>query len=314
MVKVDPRRDRSPSNLYLNEVLEGDFTEAEAALRYVTAERYDVWVQIGFVLKRSFDEKGLALWDAWSRTAPDKYPGVAETKKIWARLEPRGALGLGTLFHKARENGWNGPSRPVIREMNARFGILTHANKTMIIVKDGDRHPDDDFPWLSKSAFLDRLAGERFQVEGEQGSTKHIGKAAYWLKDPEADHYHRLDFNPSLPPGRNGKAWNTWTGFGVEPVPGDWSLLQGHILDNICAGDKQLYEWVLNWMALGVQKPGEPIGTAPILQGLPGTGKRHPGTRLWPALGSPPYTGHSSVPCQWPVQCPLPRQAFRLHR
>jgi hypothetical protein len=282
-----PARRSSPSSghpLYLNEVLEGDLAEAEAALRCVTADQYDVWIQIGFTLKHSFGEKGFALWDAWSRTATTKYPGTAECRRIWDGLKPRGALGLGTLFHKARENGWNGPSRPTIREMNARFGILTYANKTMIIVKDGDRHPDDEFPWLSKAAFLDRLAGEKIPVEAEPGATKLIGKAAYWLKHAEADHYHRLDFDPSLPPGRNGKSWNTWSGFGAEPVPGDWSLLQKHILDNICRGDRELYEWILNWMALGVQKPGEPIGTAPILQGLPGTGKgilAHAYGRLW---------------------------------
>jgi hypothetical protein len=154
----------------------------------------------------------------------------------------------------------------------------------MIIVKDGDRHPDDDFPWLSKAAFLDRLAGEKIQIEAEPGNTKLIGKAVHWLRHADADHYHRLDFDPSLPPGRNGNTWNTWTGYGVEPVPGDWSLLQQHVLDNICCGDKQQCEWLLNWMALGVQKPGEPIGTAPILQGLPGTGKgilAHAYGKLW---------------------------------
>src|SRR5262245_19880970 len=59
---------------------------------------------------------------------------------------------------------------------------------------------------------------------------------------------------------------------------------QDHILNNICAGHQELSDWLLNWMALGVQKPGDPIGTAPVLHGLPGTGKgflAHAYGRLW---------------------------------
>ena len=59
----------------------------------------------------------------------------------------------------------------------------------------------------------------------------------------------------------------------VLPIPGDWGLLQDHIRDNICQGDEALFRWLLNWMALGVQRPGQVIGTVPVLKGFPGTGK-----------------------------------------
>jgi hypothetical protein len=59
----------------------------------------------------------------------------------------------------------------------------------------------------------------------------------------------------------------------LAPAPGSWDKLQDHIYKNICRSDEQKYQWLLNWMALGVQCPAEPIGTAPVLKGLPGTGK-----------------------------------------
>ena len=59
----------------------------------------------------------------------------------------------------------------------------------------------------------------------------------------------------------------------MEPVPGSWAKLQDHIRSNICQGDTDLADWLLNWMALGVQQPATVIGTAPVLRGLPGTGK-----------------------------------------
>ena len=61
------RRSPSSENVSsLNEVLEGDIGEAQAALRHLPADDYEPWIQIGFILKRSFSEKGFAIWDAWS--------------------------------------------------------------------------------------------------------------------------------------------------------------------------------------------------------------------------------------------------------
>jgi hypothetical protein len=43
--------------------------------------------------------------------------------------------------------------------------------------------------------------------------------------------------------------------------------------DNICSGDNRLNEYILNWMASGVQHPDEPGRTAISLRGAPGDGK-----------------------------------------
>jgi hypothetical protein len=298
----------------LDEVLEGDLAQANAALRHLPADDYASWIQMGFILKGSFGEKRFAVWDAWSQTAADKYPGTAEIKRIWHGLKPRGELGLGSLFHRAHANGWNGPTNPVIREMNARFGIFTNANKTMIIVKNGDRQPDDDFVWLSKSVFMDRLAAEKVTIEPTPGTTKTAPKAVFWLGHPDAAHYHRLDFDPSRPPGHNGKTWNAWSGSAVDPTPGDWSLLQDHIFHNICAGKQEHFDWMLNWMALGVQKPGKPIGTGPCAARLAGHRQRVPRSSLWPALGPPLHSCNAQVACLWALQCPPVRQALRVYR
>jgi hypothetical protein len=235
-------------------------------------------------LKHRFGEAGLPLFDEWSASAADKYPGAEEIERRWNGLVPNGQIGIGSIFYLARQQGWNGPAHSRVREMNARFGILTIGNSTLIIVKNGDRRADDEFATLSKATFIDRLAPEAFPIRSDDGSFKTVPKSTYWLNHRLAAHYHRLDFNPALPPGENGRTWNLWTGFGVEPHPGDWSLLQSHILGNICNGSERLYEWLLNWMAAGVQSRGEVTGTAPVLIGMPGTGKgilAHSYGRLW---------------------------------
>ncbi len=266
--------------------LPGDISEASSALSRIPADEYTTWLRVALAMKAVFGDDGYEAFLTWSATAPDKFDGEEKLRRFWDGLKPNGEVGLGTIFHLARERGWNGPSNSMVREMNARFGIYTHGNATLIIVKNGDRRPEDDFPTLSKPVFIDRLAAETIVEESDSGATLRHSKAKRWLAHPLAAHYHRLDFDPALSVGHNRNTWNTWLGFGVEPVHGDWSLLQRHIEHVICRGDENLAAWFFNWMALGVQRPGEVIGTAPVLIGMPGTGKgfvAHAYGKLWGA-------------------------------
>lgn len=251
-------------------VLPGDQEETTSALKHLPADDYDQWVRIGLVLKHVFGEDGFAAWNAWSATSTGKYPGEAECREKWEGFKPTGDVGLGTIFYLAQQEGWNGPSDPVIREMNTRFGILTQGNKTQIIDKLAENENSELLVTLSKESFRDRLKPEKLRLrdDEERGS-----KAEYWLSHSKAAHYHEIIFDPSLPPGENGNKWNIWAGFAFEPLAGDWDKLKEHIKCNVCSGDEKLYNWIMNWLAIGVQRPCELIGTAPVLIGLPGTGK-----------------------------------------
>lgn len=255
-----------------SDLLPGDEEEVRAALKFVDSDDYQPWIRIAFALKHSFGDDGFAIFDEWSSKS-EKYEGKDACRTVWDGLTPDGSLTVGTIFHLARVQGWNGPTDPDIREMNTRYGILTHGGSTRIILKqkvDGGQGP---ISWLSKTSFEDRLAGERIQVEYGDGSSRKVSRAKHWLNHARAAHYYEIIFDPSLPPGHNGNRWNMWAGFAVQPAPGKWDLLQEHIYTNICGGNDENYQWMLNWMAEGVQNPGEVIGTAPVLYGLPGTGK-----------------------------------------
>jgi hypothetical protein len=78
-------------------------------------------------------------------------------------------------------------------------------------------------------------------------------------------------FDPS---GRAGADhWNLWSGFSVDPKPGDWSLMRAHIEDVICSGDQGHSEYLLNWLARLYQRPWEAGEVAVVLKGKKGTGK-----------------------------------------
>ncbi|WP_109465262.1 DUF5906 domain-containing protein [Albibacillus kandeliae] len=263
-------RQTSAGSGFGKDALPGDEEEVKAALKVVKADDYETWVKFGLALKHSLGEDAFEIWDDWSSKSA-KYEDSAACREVWDSLNPDGTLSIGTVFHMAQQCGWEGPKNAVVREMNARFGILTHGSSTRIIVKN----PSDGevLTWLGKQAFLDRLKPEKFPQTDETGDVKWRYKAPYWLDHHLAVHYHKVTFDPGKTPGHNGHSWNMWQGFAVEPKQGKWGLLKDHILANICGGNVERAEWMLNWMALGVQRPDAVIGTAPVLRGLPGTGK-----------------------------------------
>jgi hypothetical protein len=253
-----------------SEVLPGDENEVRAALKHVDADDYDIWIKFGLAIKNSLGAAAFEIWDQWAKTSA-KYDGFENSAEVWEGFEPDGSLTIGTVFQYAKEHGWSGPTNSIVRDMNSRFGILTHGSSTRIIVKENVG--TEVLSLLGKRPFEDRLAPERYPVTDDNGNTTWRPKARYWMQHQFAAHYHKVDFEPSLPPGHNGHVWNMWRGFAVGPIPGDWSKLKSHIFDNICSGNDEYFEWLMNWLALGVQKPALVIGTAPVLKGLPGTGK-----------------------------------------
>lgn len=94
--------------------LEEEF-RIRAALHYVKADGYDIWRTVGMALwwldwirsdgtSISFD-----LFDAWSQGVPEKYAADAVAAK-WESFSrnARGEVTIGTLYHLARQHGWDG--------------------------------------------------------------------------------------------------------------------------------------------------------------------------------------------------------------
>lgn len=67
--------------------------------------------------------------------------------------------------------------------------------------------------------------------------------------------------------------FNMWRGFPIEPVPGNWPLMQAHIRNVIASGDDEVADYIFDWIAWAVQNPGRPAEVALVLRGGKGTGK-----------------------------------------
>ena len=79
-----------------------DRNAVESALAKVSADcGYSRWIEVGQAIHDWMNGPlGLALWDQWSRTAPDRYEaGACATH--WASFKAGGGVTIATLFHLA---------------------------------------------------------------------------------------------------------------------------------------------------------------------------------------------------------------------
>ncbi len=97
--------------------IDASWEEIRQALDAVPADcSRDEWVSIGMALHwagTQTDQLGqaLQLWNEWSATAQFKYPGEREILTQWVSFRPdkATAVKLGTLFHIAKQHGWQRP-------------------------------------------------------------------------------------------------------------------------------------------------------------------------------------------------------------
>ena len=60
-------------------------------------------------------DAGFDLWDEWSRQAPSYK--ASDARAVWRSFKPGRGVTIGTLYHLAREHGWQG-QEPVARELS----------------------------------------------------------------------------------------------------------------------------------------------------------------------------------------------------
>jgi hypothetical protein len=98
--------------------------EALAALKPERFTDYDQWLQVGMAL-HAFDSSisMLSVWDTWSQKSQSKASGGHYERGAcaakWATFDGSGGLTIASLFHWAREDGWQRPAPFVVRDQPA---------------------------------------------------------------------------------------------------------------------------------------------------------------------------------------------------
>lgn len=170
---------------------------------------------------------------------------------------------------QARENAIN----PLLMEFNGKHAVIGDDGgrcRIISVVQDYALKRER----ISRQSFEDfrnRYMNVKVQVGvNKDGAPIEAPAGKWWLEHPMRRQYDTIVFAPAR---QVEGAFNLWTGFACEAIPGSCRLYLKHIHDNICAGVGEHYEYVINWMARAVQQPDRPGEVAIVLRGKQGTGK-----------------------------------------
>ena len=168
--------------------------------------------------------------------------------------------------------------------MSSEHSQVTVGSKQRVLHEMGD-----DFEFMQRADFINKYEDLIVPVVTDEGDSKEYEVAKYWLRYAPKKHYDRIVFVPCGPDADDpakANEYNMWRGFAVKPRKGDWSRMKRHVFNNVCQRDKELFRWLLGWMAQLVQDPANKMGTAVILKGLKGTGKSKLGDHLVEIIGT----------------------------
>ena len=216
----------------------------------------------------------------WSLSSSAKETEQVSVEKEEALVAGRQSQGLSSVqqanttssvvsmqFWSARSAGLD-PARlrdpdRCVAELNRRYAVVNFGSQVLIADEFNETHP-----FLNEGTFHSLHANVMVQVgQRWQSVSRH------WFSHPDRRQYLKgMVFEPggSPPPGY----YNLWKGFAVAvDAQASCDLFLEHVRDVICNGDPDCYEYVLNWLALMIQRPGFLPGVALCLLSGQGTGK-----------------------------------------
>ncbi len=159
--------------------------------------------------------------------------------------------------------------------MNEKYAVVRMQGKTRIAtLEDSEVYANYKVPvFQRKDDFLLFESDRWVTYENAEGLQKRVPLGQWWLNHPERRKCSGVTFAPGPAAEHVGDKWNLWTGFGYEAREGDFPRYLAHLLENICAGNADHFQYLLNWMARAVQRPDLQGEVAVVLRGDEGTGK-----------------------------------------
>jgi hypothetical protein len=250
---------------------EADLARVKTALPFIPADDREIWIKVGLALKHTFGERGRAPWLNWSASSA-KYD-EAQALADWATFEKpaSGAVSLGTIFHYAKEGGWE-DTPDWVHELNQIYFVAPFGSKTCVLRESYDKALKRERLETSSFADFKNLFSHQLVVVGSDrnGNPRYMARGKAWLQQARRRQYDGIVFAPNAD---TQDQYNLWRGFGLKPAKGDWSIFQEHLLEIICGGNRSHYEYLIGWMARAVQQPEKQGEVAVVFRGGRGTGK-----------------------------------------
>jgi hypothetical protein len=258
------------------------------ALSFVPADDRDIWLRMGQALHWTRWPSARRIWDDWSQKSNKFDP--AEQDKAWNSFDrpyEGRRITLGTLYHLAKNFGYEEPAVGKIAELNKRHFLIRNIGGKCLVGELVPSHLGSGrmLSLQTTEAFKTWYANRKIPVRDHQGNEKLKPLGAAWLEHPKRRQYETVELVPNAPPELPNGGFNLWRGFGVEPRQGEWPLMRAHIRDVLADGDQKAAEYILLWTAWSLQHPGELAEAALVFRGGKGSGKGVFGNALAKAFG-----------------------------
>jgi hypothetical protein len=176
----------------------------------------------------------------------------------------------------------------MLKAFNRRYAVIRTAAGVRILVEP--RTPDEHvrFETQNDVALFERQRVLFLEQKNKSGGTSVQKVQAFqrWLEWDERRTYRDVVFKPGVKTPKD--VYNLFRGWPYEPqettwqdpmenfdkpVEGDWSMLRGHLYENICEKNDEWFEWFMTWMAQLFQNPSSKPGSTVVITGDKGTGK-----------------------------------------
>jgi phage/plasmid primase-like uncharacterized protein len=161
-----------------------------------------------------------------------------------------------------------------LAKLNAEYAVVLMGGKLRIIQEGNDELFDKStIDFLDKEAFIGFHKNRKVMVPtGKDDGMKKVDIGNLWMNWEERRSFKKVVFDPSMK--CSSEAYNLFRGFSVKKKKGDWSKMKSHILNVICGGNEQHFNYFIQWMARMVQDPGgKRPGVTIVMKGKKGTGK-----------------------------------------
>jgi Bifunctional DNA primase/polymerase, N-terminal/Primase C terminal 2 (PriCT-2)/Family of unknown function (DUF5906) len=254
-----------------------------SALECISSETRGDWFMVGAALHATGWPVARAIWDAWSRTTPAAFDDD-DQEKTWDSFD-RPYTGkpftLGSLFHRAQENGWQVESA----DTDTGEGVSLHDFYAYMPMHNYIYAPSrETWPGISVNARIKPIpvcgADGKAEVD-DTGKPKRI-PAATWLDRNKP--VEQMTWAPGLPmivQGRliSGGGWIERPGVSCFNLYRPPSIESGNAaeVDLWLDHAHKLYGpdvgHIINWLAQRVQRPQDKINHALVLGGAQGIGK-----------------------------------------
>jgi hypothetical protein len=171
----------------------------------------------------------------------------------------------------------SGSVAEVVKHFNAEHFVSVEGGRTSVYRETYDHELlRSRLDRMNKDAFHTLHGHKKITIFDSDGNPKEISVAVVWMGNSDRRTY--LNGLALIPGGHTpAGVYNLWCGWPCEPKRGasleDVRPVRVHLLKVICGDDRKAFDYLIGWLAWGIQNPDKQAEVAVVLQGGRGTGK-----------------------------------------